>query len=93
VSVVRSPPLDDLQSDVCAALGAAGADIGGFSRAAVWTPHLTLLDRGLTPERLGRAVEILARRPHPSWTVAVESLVVGRRGGRRSPPLVLGERR
>jgi hypothetical protein len=47
----------------------------------VWTPHITLLDLGLNPRLLGDAVEILARRPHRTWTITLESLTVTRRHG------------
>jgi hypothetical protein len=45
----------------------------------VWTPHITVLDRGLTPTLLGRAVELLAARPHRSWRVGIATLAVTRR--------------
>jgi len=40
-------------------------------------PHVTLLDRGLTPHLLGRAVEVLARRPHRTWSIIVGSVAIG----------------
>jgi 2'-5' RNA ligase len=82
VMVVRSRALDELHDAVDAALAGAGACLAGSGRPGVWTPHVTLLDQGLTPRRLGRAVELLAHRPHRTWTVRLGSLAVGpRRGG------------
>ncbi len=40
---------------------------------------MTLLDRGLTPRSLGQAVALLAGRAHRTWTIRLESLVVGAR--------------
>ncbi len=79
VMVVRTRELDELQRRGHAALVAAGACVDGISQPAVWTPHVTLLDHSLTPELLGRAVELLARRPHRRWTITVASLAVARR--------------
>jgi 2'-5' RNA ligase len=79
VMVVRTRALDELQHRSHAALVDAGACVDGISEPGVWTPHITLLDRGLTPALLGRAVEMLAARPHRSWTITVASLAVTRR--------------
>lgn len=80
VVVVRTRELDELQRRSRAALVEAGACVDGISQPAVWTPHVTLLDHSLTPELLGRAVELLARRPHRRWTITLASLAVARRG-------------
>ena len=40
-------------------------------------PHVTLLDRGLTPHLLGRAVEVLAGRPQRTWSITVGSVAIG----------------
>jgi 2'-5' RNA ligase len=77
VMVVRTPALDRLHHAVCAALAGAGAEVCGTSDPAVWTPHVTLLDRGLTPHLLGRAVEVLAGRPHRTWSITVGSVAIG----------------
>jgi 2'-5' RNA ligase len=79
VMVVRTRALDELQHRCHVALAEAGACVDGISRPAVWTPHVTLLDHSLTPELLGRAVELLARRPHRRWTISLASLAVARR--------------
>ena len=79
VVVVRTRELDELQRRSRFALVEAGACVDGISQAAVWTPHVTLLDHSLTPELLGRAVELLARRPHRRWTITLASLAVARR--------------
>lgn len=76
VMVVRSRALDGLHAAVHAALGRVGACPAGITGPDVWTPHITLLDRDLSPARLGRAVEILARRPHRTWTVTIDRLVL-----------------
>jgi 2'-5' RNA ligase len=82
VMVVRTRALDDLHRQVHAALREAGASRErGTTDPSVWTPHITLLDRGLNPRLLGDAVEILARRPHRTWTITLESLTVTRRHG------------
>lgn len=87
VMVVRSRPLDELHRHVGDALAAAGAELSGATRPSVWSPHITLLDRGLTPALLGRAVEVLAGRPHRSWTIPLTALAVARRSweGRPAP--------
>lgn len=88
VMVVRTRELDRLHRRTHAALGAAGACLAGNTDPGVWTPHITLLDRGLTPAKLGRAVEALAQRPHRSWTVGLTALAVTPRapGGARTAP-------
>jgi 2'-5' RNA ligase len=89
VMVVRTPQLDELHRRIHLALHQAGAHSDGLTEPRVWTPHITLLDRDLTPDRLARAVEVLASRPHCSWSVAVEAITVGPRSGpgRRRLPL------
>jgi 2'-5' RNA ligase len=89
VMVVRTRPLDELHRRTHAALAHAGARPAGTTDPAVWTPHITLLDHGLTPSLLGRAVELLAHRPHRSWTIDVTSLTVARRalGAGAVPPV------
>jgi 2'-5' RNA ligase len=79
VMVVRDRSLDELHRAVEAALCGAGARVAGSTRASVWSPHVTLLDRGLTPRSLGQAVALLAGRAHRTWTIRLESLVVGAR--------------
>jgi len=82
VMVVRTRALDRLHRQVHRALGDAGACVAGTTDPAAWTPHITLLDRGLTPRLLGEAVEILTRRSHRTWSVRVASVTVARRGAR-----------
>ncbi|HET6966855.1 MAG TPA: 2'-5' RNA ligase family protein [Ornithinibacter sp.] len=79
VMVVRTRALDELQRRGHAALAAAGACLAGTTDPDVWTPHITLLGRGLTPPLLGRAVELLAHRPHRSWTVGISAVALTRR--------------
>jgi 2'-5' RNA ligase len=79
VMVVRTRPLDELHRRIRAALVAAGGTPDGTTDPKVWTPHITVLDRGLTPTLLGRAVELLAARPHRSWRVGIATLAVTRR--------------
>jgi 2'-5' RNA ligase len=76
VMVVRTKALDELHRCVTAALCGAGAHLAGTTEPRVWTPHITLLDRGLTPRLLGHAVEMLAGRPHRTWSITLESLAV-----------------
>jgi hypothetical protein len=87
VMVVRTRALDEFHRRVHAALAAAGACIAGTTRASVWSPHVTVLDRGLTPRLLGHAIEALARRSHCTWSIGVTSLTIasGRGDLRRSP--------
>jgi 2'-5' RNA ligase len=80
VSVVRTSDLDRLHDAVAGALTAAGATLDGLTACSVWTPHITLLDRHLTPAQLGGAVEALASRPHRRWSIDVDSLEVISRG-------------
>jgi 2'-5' RNA ligase len=90
VMVVRTAALDDLHGRVHRALYGVGAQTGGLTEARVWTPHITLIERHLTPARLGRAVELLAAREHRSWSIPVAAVAAGPRTGRRPAPLVLG---
>ena len=76
VIVVRTHALDELHRGVHGALDAAGARLAGTTHPDVWSPHITLLDHGLTPRLLGRAIEILARRPHRTWSIAIASLAI-----------------
>jgi 2'-5' RNA ligase len=80
VIVVRTRDLDRLQGRVHRALSRGGAGVDGTSDPGAWTPHITVLDRGLTPRLLGDAVEILTRRPHRSWAVPIEAVSLARRG-------------
>lgn len=80
VPVVRAPALDALHRDLCSELGRAGAEVAGWCTPALWTPHVTLVDRGLDAAGLGEGAAWLARRHHPSWHVRVERL--GLTGGR-----------
>jgi 2'-5' RNA ligase len=82
ITVVRTTALDRLHRLVAEALLRAGATLDGVTAASVWSPHVTLLDRHLTPRQLGRAVEALTCRPHRSWSLDVASLaVISRRDG------------
>jgi 2'-5' RNA ligase len=79
VPVVRTALLDALHQRVCAALHRAGAQVAGWSEPDIWSPHITLVDRGLDPARLGAGAAWLARRHHPSWNIPVDRLqVIGR---------------
>jgi 2'-5' RNA ligase len=83
VPVVRAGALDTLHRKVCAAIHRAGARVAGWSEPDIWSPHITLVDRGLDPVRLGAAAAWLARRHHPSWHIPVDRLQVT--GGRPVP--------
>jgi 2'-5' RNA ligase len=74
LDVVRAPELDVLHGCVLAALHDLGADVAPWSEPDAWSPHITLIDRALTPEALGRATAWLARRHHPSWHIPVERI-------------------
>jgi 2'-5' RNA ligase len=88
VPVVRDPRLSRLHRRVCRSLRAQGATVGGQHAADVWTPHVTLLDRCLNPERLAAAVERLARRTHPSWNIPIACLgILGPGRGPSTPAL------
>jgi 2'-5' RNA ligase len=90
VPVVRNHALDRLHGRCCDALRGAGARIAGWSEPAVWSPHLTLLDRGLDAARLARAVALLAQRHHPSWRIPVDRVALtGGWSDRRRPASVL----
>jgi hypothetical protein len=76
VPVTRTPPLDELHRRTCAALRHAGADVAPWSVPARWSPHITLLDRHLDAERLGRAAAWLAARRHTSWEIPVDRVAL-----------------
>ena len=76
VPVVRSGPLDALHGELCAALREAGAEIAGWSAPELWSPHITLLDRQLSPAKLGAAAAWLARRHHPSWRIPIDGVAI-----------------
>lgn len=92
VIVVRTRELDDLHRRVHTALRRAGAVVAGTVDPSVWTPHITLFDRGLTPTLLGRAIELLACRPHRSWAIPITALAMASRDrdAAVSPALPLG---
>jgi 2'-5' RNA ligase len=83
VMAVRTRELDELHRRVHAALDGAGACLAGNTHPSVWSPHVTVLDRGLTSRLVGRAVELLARRPHHTWSIDVDALAVA--AGRGDP--------
>ena len=76
VPVVREPALEALHQAVSVALAGAGATIAGWTTPTWWTPHITLVDRGLQPDSLGAGAAWLAGRHHPSWRIPVDRLVV-----------------
>lgn len=88
VPVVRTRALDDLHRSLFDALIEAGAEVAGWCTPDVWSPHLTLVDRSLTPESLGAAVSWLARRPHPSWRLTADAVAVSAGWRERDRPMV-----
>ena len=76
VPVTRTPALDKLHRRICAALRRAGAEVAPWSGPTLWSPHITLLDRNLDAERLGRAAAWLAARRHPSWQIPVDRVAL-----------------
>lgn len=76
VPVVRTARLDALHRALCAALGGAGADVATWCAPHLWTPHVTLVDRGLTPETLAAVVAWLAGHHHPSWQIPVDRVAL-----------------
>lgn len=80
VPVVRSRALDELHQRLDEALRRAGADVAGWTAPALWSPHITLLDRGLDPAALGAAVTWLAARHHSSWRLGADRIALT--GGR-----------
>jgi 2'-5' RNA ligase len=81
VPVVRTGALDAVHRRFRAALQRGGAAIAGWSEPELWSPHITLLDRGLDPTSLAATIGWLAHRRHPSWRIPVDRVVVT--GGRR----------
>ena len=76
VAVVRTSAFDHLHRAVWRALERAGAGFDGCTAPSVWTPHITLVDRYLTPAGLARAVQTLAARPHRRWSIVVDEVTV-----------------
>lgn len=76
VPVVRSALLDELHGALCAALDDAGAEVATWCAPHLWTPHVTLVDRGLTPATLAAGVAWLAERHHPSWQIPVDRVAL-----------------
>jgi 2'-5' RNA ligase superfamily protein len=91
VPVVRTAALDALHRGLRGALQRAGADIAPWSEPDLWSPHITLLDRGLDHASLGVAAGWLAHGRHPSWRIPVDrvAIVSGRRDQARPGPVVL----
>jgi 2'-5' RNA ligase len=87
VVVVRSQDLDRLHCAVHRTLAGAGGCLAGTTHPSVWTPHITLLDRCLSPRLLGDAVEVLTSRPHRSWSIPLASLAIARRGTAVDPEI------
>ena len=76
VPVVRAPALDALHQAACVALEEAGAELAGWTTPQWWTPHITLLDRGLDPSSFASSAAWLAGRRHPSWRIPVDRLLL-----------------
>ena len=76
VPVVRTALLDGLHLALCAALDRAGAEVATWCAPHLWTPHVTLVDRGLTPDALAAGVTWLAQRHHPSWQIPVDRVAL-----------------
>ena len=74
VLVARSARLSRLQDSVRAACSPTDQAVDGQFAPDVWTPHITLADRDVTPAALGRVIGSLAARPHPSWSIVVDNL-------------------
>jgi 2'-5' RNA ligase len=90
VDVVRSPDLERVHELVLHELLVLGADVAPWSEADAWSPHITLLDRGLDPSGVGVAAAWLAQRHHPSWQIPVRRLLVtGGRGDCDRPAIAV----
>lgn len=76
VPVVRTAVVDTFHARLWVALTRAGAEVAKWCTPDLWSPHITLLDRALDPSRLGAAAGWLARRHHPSWSIAVDRVAV-----------------
>ena len=76
VPVVRDRALDEVHRAVHRSLRLAGACIADWTGPDLWSPHITLVDRGLEPATIAAGVAWLARRHHPSWHIPVDRLVV-----------------
>jgi hypothetical protein len=88
VAVIRGAALDGVHGAVCAALHDGGATVAGWSEPELWSPHITLLGRGLDACRLGAAAAWLAQRHHPSWRIPVDRVLVTGGWGENDEPNV-----
>jgi 2'-5' RNA ligase len=95
VPVVRTAALERLHADLSTAIAQAGACVAGWTWPGEWSPHITLLDRGLDPDLLAAAVRRLAQHHHPSWRIRVDhiQLTGGRADRTEGDVLALGGRR
>ncbi len=90
VPVVRTAPLDDLHRRLCDALHGTGTQTAPWSEPELWSPHITMLDRGLDPTSLGTAAAWLAQRHHPRWCIPVDRIALtGGWSERQRPSAVL----
>jgi 2'-5' RNA ligase len=90
VPVTRTAALDALHRRVCDAVRGAGGEVARWCEPDRWTPHITLLDRTLDPDGVGRATAWLARRHHPSWDIPVDGIaLLGGWGDRAQDATVL----
>lgn len=95
VPVVCGPALLELHRRACVALEARGMAPAAWTAPERWSPHITVLDRGLDPVALGRAVTWLGGRHHPHWSIPIDRLAVeGRQGDAAVEPasVALGAR-
>lgn len=76
LTVVRSPELSALHQAVWDALAGVTDGCEGMYDPTHWTPHVTIADRDLTPERLGAVVAWLAERPSHTWSMEVQELAL-----------------
>ncbi|MBK9180424.1 MAG: 2'-5' RNA ligase family protein [Acidimicrobiales bacterium] len=76
VPVVRSLELSELHAELAIALAGVATAVNGYYEPDHWSPHITVADRDLDPDRLAGILRWLADRPPRSWVLPVDHLAV-----------------
>lgn len=75
IAVARTPALMNLHERLWRELETAHSGVLDYYRAERWMPHITLAEGDVDPDRLARAVRLLAERDL-AWQLRVDNLVL-----------------
>jgi 2'-5' RNA ligase len=73
IPVVRTAELSLRQQQLWEAIGDACTDVVDYYSASNWVPHLTLAERDLDAETLGKAMLLFSQRTL-RWTIDIDNV-------------------